>query len=92
MLATPYKKPERYGSILLPQTSADDMTSTLFEVLAVGPRVEREVGSALRATDIIKVGRLTATDSGSDDAEGRPIYSIEASTIKAITRWDDEDD
>lgn len=100
ILATRYERPDRVGSLIIPETARTDYNRTLWEVVATGPRVAEVVGHELREDDILTTpaslrGRIFAAGVYIGHFEGRDYFILEARDVTHVMRWkearDDDD-
>ena len=80
-----YTKPQKVGSIWLPDQAIEDKTGTVWEVVRSNEKADLEVGAPLKEGDIIRVRWGHATDLGCEDpADGRELYLIPATDIQGV--------
>ena len=82
ILVRPYTKPNRYGSIILPDTALEDQSGTLWEFIKGGPKYADELGTELNEGDIIQTSRQM---SGIYITHG--LWMIRAPQVQVIHPW-----
>jgi len=86
-----YVRPEKVGSLYLPETSLEDTTGTLWEVVKSNEKADKAYGAPLYPGDILKVRWGHVTSLGTEDpADGRPMYIIDPEHIpvRIVNTWD----
>jgi len=90
VLVRPYKKPNMYGSIILPDPTLEDKSGTLWEFIKGGPKYADELGTELNEGDIIQTSRAMSGVYITNN-----LWMIRASQIQVIHPWvtlgDDDD-
>jgi len=87
MLVRPYTKPNRYGSIILPDPTLEDRSGTLWEFIKGGPKYADVLGTELNGGDIIQTSRPM---SGVYITYN--LWMIRASQVQVVHPWADMGD
>ena len=92
VLVKRYEKPERYGSLFIPHSFAEDATWSLWEVVRVGSEVANLAGIEVAVDDVLSTRALT---SGVpipyyDIRDNRDLFFLGVGEIQKITKWRDE--
>ena len=86
-----YFKPEKVGSLFIPEQSRPDKTGTVWEVVKSNDKADLEAGEKISKEDIVKVRWGHVTSLGVEDPEdSKGLYLIKVSDIfhRIKNTWD----
>ena len=87
-----YERPDKYGSILLPDKFKRDQTWTLWELVQATDAFEQELGVKFEVDDIIQTLKRIPVHIGCDE-HGVDHFIMDANScgFRGYTRWKDND-
>lgn len=97
LLVRKYRKPEKYGRIILPELTRKDRTGSFWEVVRSNPTAEEEIGVRIPEGSILKVRLSGPGDpggrfSGYHDPDGRMIFFLDPEKVYSVIPKDWTDD
>lgn len=94
ILVTHYRRPEEYGSLVLPKTYEDDTSNTLWEIVQTNEVAEDAVGMRLPVGAVLTTLRRWPEDTNLVTPDGRNVFvlSIAAAGIRSITVYADAEE
>lgn len=85
ILVRPYRRPEKIGSIIVPEQARDNVTLTAWEFIRAGEGVTENWGVSLKEGDIVRTSAIGAIFVRKIDEVD--YYMVNVSQVREVIPW-----